>query len=241
MIGKLRFLAEGIALTIGAMAAILGLYMALVAGGALLRTAGDGLPHTRLIHIYSTPVHAEIILPMADDVADWRHLASAGGLRGTPAENEALAANATHVSIGWGAESFYRNVHQLSDIGLDDVLDGIWDDSLLHVSFLNKPDVIPGVMAIGLSEPGYRNLVAAVEAEFVRKNGKVVAAPGESYGTNDAFFDAVDSYSPLETCNEWVGDMLEVAGVVVGRFTPFSKTLIFSISVGDRVGDELGN
>lgn len=237
MRATLRALAEGIALTIGAMLAVVGLYFAIVAGGALLQTSGDGLPHTRLIHIYTTPVHADIILPVADDVVDWRHLAYAGGLRGTAAEQATLAAGATHVAIGWGAESFFRNVRLLSDVRLEYLLDGIWDDSLLHVSFLNDPASIPNVVPVALSEVGYRKLVADLQAEFAREGGVEVALAGESYGANDAFFEGVGSYSPLRTCNEWVGEKLRAAGVSVGRFTPFSQTLTISIGVDDVVGE----
>ncbi len=228
---------EGIALTIGALFAIIGLYAAMVAGGALLQSAGDGLPHTRVIQIYSSPVHADIILPVVDDVADWRHLAHVGGFRGSAADQAALAAGASHVAIGWGAESFYRNVRLLSDVRLRHLLDGIWDDSLLHVSYIGDPSSDPNVVNIALSEEGYRQLIADIQAEFTRKDAAEVALPGESYWTNDAFFEAEGSYHPLRTCNEWVGEKLRAAGVVVGRFTPFSQTLTISLGSGDMVGE----
>ena len=126
-------------------AMLVGGYVLAVILGAFLTTPRAEGPKTRLVHVYATPVHAEIVVPLVDDLADWRPLVRTGAFAGEEADWDLLADYATHASFGWGAESFYRNVRVLSDIRPAFVLDGIWDDSLVHMTLLDDPDSIPGV------------------------------------------------------------------------------------------------
>lgn len=210
-------------------ASLLGLYVLATLLGAVLVTAPAPDPKPRTIYILSTPIHAEIVVPIVDDVADWRGLIATPAFAGDPAERDLLADVATHASIGWGAESFYRNVRRLSDIRPRYVLDGLWDESLVHVTMIGDPAAIPGIIPLTLTEAGYRRLIGELRAAFALNDGVAIPVAGANYYANDGFFRGIGAYSPLVTCNEWVAARLRSAGVAVGRFTPFSQTLRFSL------------
>ena len=228
------------ALLAGLPASLLGLYALAAAVGALWTSAPAAGPQTRTIYLSFTPIHTEIIVPLVDDVADWRPLVATDAFPGDTAERDLLADLATHAAFGWGAESFYLNVRHLSDIRLAYVLDGLWDESLVHVTLLRDPQKSAGIVPLGLTEAGYRGLVEELRAAFARPGGAEIPVPGESYYGEDGFFRGTGTYSPLTTCNEWVAARLRHAGVAVGRFTPFAQTLGFSLSPppqGDETGD----
>ncbi|MEO1102818.1 MAG: TIGR02117 family protein, partial [Pseudomonadota bacterium] len=205
--------------------------------GAVWRTAATEGPAGRTIYLISTPIHAELVVPVVDDVADWRPLIVSGAFAGGKADHQLLADISTHAAIGWGARSFYFNVRRLRDIRLQYVLDGLWDESAVHVSMLSEPQEIDGAVRLDLTEAGYRQLIADLKASFAREDGAVQPLAGESYSWNDGFFEGSDAYSLLMTCNEWVGALLRRAGVSVGRFTPFSQTLLISLARPPQRGE----
>ncbi|MEM9223106.1 MAG: TIGR02117 family protein [Pseudomonadota bacterium] len=225
----MRFLGLAVAALAALAAASLGAFALATGVGALVRSEPEDAPATRTIYLIATPIHTEIIVPIADDVADWRGLVKSGAFRGGEADHDLLQELASHVAIGWGAESFYLNVKRLSDIRPRFVLDGIWDDSLVHVTLLSEPQSMEGTVSLTVSESGYRRLVSELEAAFARENGEAIPLQGASYHDSDGFFEGAASYSPLVTCNEWIAARLRSAGVSVGIFTPFSQTLLFSL------------
>ncbi|MEM8665818.1 MAG: DUF2459 domain-containing protein [Pseudomonadota bacterium] len=210
-------------------ATLLGAYGAATFVGAIWRSPAAEGPLTRTIYVVATPIHAEIVVPIEDDVANWRPLLETGAFPGEAADHHLLDDISTHAAIGWGAQSFYFNVHTLSDIRLRYVLDGLWDDTAVHVTMLSRPQDIPGIIPLSLTESGYRQLVEDLEASFAKPAGEVEPVPGESYFWNDGFFEGAGTYSPVVTCNVWVGALLRRAGVSVGRFTPFTQTLLISL------------
>ena len=66
----------------------------------------------------------------------------------------------------------------------------------------------------------------------LRRNpdGTLQPIPGSNYGDRDAFFEAVGDYSAVNTCNNWVGRAMQVAGIRVGWFTPLPKTMFLYLA-----------
>lgn len=218
-------LAAALAAILALVAAASGLYAVGTAAGAVLLAAGDAEPRTRRIYVFASPIHTDIVVPIADDVADWRPLLATDAFPGGPAERDLLADLGTHVGFGWGASAFFLNVYLLSDIRPRFVLDALWDDAVMHVTVFRDPDTSPAALPVDISEAGYRRLVDALRDSF----DAGAPLPGESYFDADGFFAARGSYSPLITCNVWAGEMLAGAGVRVGIWTPFAGTLVGSL------------
>lgn len=234
----LRLVAATLAATFALAATAAGLYAAGTVVGAIVLTGDDGEPRTRRIYVIATPIHTDIVVPIADDVADWRPLLASGAFPGDADDRALLQDLGTHVGFGWGASAFFLNVRLLSDIRPRFVLDALWDDAVMHVTVFRHPETSPAFLPVDLSDAGYRRLVAALGASFDAE----APIPGESYFDADGFFRAPDTYSLLVTCNVWAGQMLRTAGASVGIWTPFAGTLVGTLrrSGAVAVGAEAG-
>ncbi len=51
----------------------------------------------------------------------------------------------------------------------------------------------------------------------------------KGYGPRDAFFAANGQYTILETCNQWTGRALRLAGAPVAPWTPFSFLVTWNL------------
>ena len=49
-----------------------------------------------------------------------------------------------------------------------------------------------------------------------------IRRPEPGYGPHDAFYAAVGTYSPFQTCNEWLAAGLRQAGIRTGWWAPFA-------------------
>jgi uncharacterized protein (TIGR02117 family) len=202
-----------------------GLYGVATAAGFALRTAGDGEPRTRRIHVLATPVHTDLVLPIVDDVADWRALVLTDAFPRDGEHRRRLAESGSHVGFGWGSRTFFLNVRRLEDIRPRFLVAAASDTAVMHVTVFGDLAASSDVRAVDLSEAGYRRLVAALADAF----DPAAPLPGRSYHDADGFFSAAGTYSPFVTCNVWAGWMLADAGVDVGWWTPFAATLLASL------------
>ena len=203
-------------------AALAGAYLAFVLVGLApvnnrFSEPADGVT----IYLVSTAVHADVVMPLANEVVDWREHFPARCFR-------ASTAWATHVSVGWGDQGFFLETPAWSDLRLTTALKALfWPSaSCLHVSCTAPQYLVAGTRPIRLTHDQYRRL-----AEFVRESfdarGPLETArmPGKAYGAYDAFFRARGAYHCLNTCNSWVGEGMAIAGVRVPWKTPLPKTV----------------
>jgi uncharacterized protein (TIGR02117 family) len=143
------------------------------------------------------------------------------GVFGSEALRDGRYAAFAHVAVGWGERRFFVETPTWWDLRPGTVIAaGLGsDETVLHVEHIAPPVVGEHVRAVVLTPEQYRRL-----AEFIRASlapGKVMAG----YGSHDAFYPAHGRYDAFNTCNNWTGRALAVAGVRVGRWTPFSATV----------------
>ena len=164
------------------------------------------------IYVESNGIHTDLVLPKVAEGVDWRDLARPRDLR------DARYANFDHVAIGWGDKAFFLGTPRWRDVRPGVVLAAAWGDdrTLLHVEHLPEPTLGPDVRRVVLRPDEYRRLAA-----FVRASVAAGGAHYPGYDRSDAFLDARGRYSALRTCNAWTGEALRMAGVRVGRWTPF--------------------
>lgn len=224
-----RFVAAFIALPLALAVTYCGLA---VLGTIVIVPPGDE-PLTRRVAIFATPIHADIILPTHDELADWRPLVRSSAFAGSQGDRDLNSETVSHVAIGWGAESFYFNVQRLSDIRLRYAADAVWDKGVMHVTLWRDPATVEGVQWVWLTERGYAQLVERLQAAFVHRDQAAVPYPGRNYGPWDGFFHAVPDYSLIRTCNAWLGTLLRDAGAPVGFWTPFASSLTVSLRWGE--------
>ncbi|UXT23057.1 TIGR02117 family protein [Agrobacterium tumefaciens] len=186
----------------------------------------------REILLLSNPIHTDIALPVDDDLRrDFSELQEGGIAVNHPA--------AAYLVFGWGGRSFYTETPTWADLKPMPVLRSLTlDRSVMHVDVTGDfPTDFAGVKRLGISEAGYRRLVAAIRASFLRDDdgggpgGKVRLIPGVSYGLTDAFFEANGRFNALVGCNTWSAAMLREAGIRTGWWTPLPPLLRWSVAL----------
>ncbi len=169
----------------------------------------------------SNAVHSDIILPMKTEMMDWREFIPPGCF-------EQDTTSATHVAIGWGDRGFFIETPQWSDLKVSTAAKALFlpSSSCMHVSACGLDSLPEGARRVRLSAAQYAALVAFVKRSFRTDGaGSVRWIEGESYGSNDAFFEAVGSYHCFNTCNCWSGRAMQAAGIRTGWFTPLPKSM----------------
>ncbi len=181
------------------------------------RSSPDGIE----ILITSNLVHADFVLPIETDIIHWReHFPDDSFIGNTKA--------ATHVAIGWGDREFFIKTRTWADLRMATAIKALlWpSSSCLHVAFHTASSLDKDARSVKISVEQYRQLVEYINASFRRsRSGGKMPIEAAAYGTNDAFFDATGTYHCLNTCNSWVGDGMQTAGIRTGWFTPLPKAV----------------
>lgn len=124
-----------------------------------------------------------------------------------------------YLDFGWGDEEFYR----AEEVGVGRALKAaLWPtDAVMHVTaFTAAPaDYFPAseVIAIGLSEAGFRALVAALDDSFAPGADGALVPLGPGKYRFSEFFAARGTYFLLNTCNNWTAGTLRAAGYPITR------------------------
>ncbi len=204
----LRFLFYAVALVAGLAALYLGANAALsrIPVAKLDPNAAPDVP----VFLRSNGVHTDLVLPVHHPQMDWSQQLHY-------ADTQANDSSFEYVGIGWGDKGFYLDTPTWADLKfVTAVRAGFWlSTTAMHTTFYHAADLRPGpaTVALHLSHAEYARLLAYIQASFQRDAaGKVRPISGHSYGRNDAFYEANDTYSLFHTCNSWTNDGLKVAG-----------------------------
>jgi uncharacterized protein (TIGR02117 family) len=170
------------------------------------------------IHLVSNGWHVSLVLP----AGEWpRELALA--------PYGVDVSQARFVAFGWGERRFYMETRTFADADLATGLRALaWNaDTVVHATFLDAVDEThPRVRTLTVGPAQLDALNAYVRDAFA---GAAPEAAGEGFGLADAFFRANGTYSPIATCNEWVGAALRAAGIPIGAWTPLSQSLLWRL------------
>lgn len=165
------------------------------------------------ILVETNGVHTALVMPLITPEKDWRAVFSARDLR------EPLRPY-THIFVSWGERAVFLDTHRWQDISPLTILRATTGSgSLLHVAHYVRPAPGNDARPLRLTSAEYQRLVTAIE-QSVAPTSPRRHYPG--YDSYDVFYDAVGTYWIGRTCNQWTSDMLAIAGVKVGRWTPFS-------------------
>lgn len=167
------------------------------------------------IWVESNGIHTDLVMPKRAAGVDWRSVFEADAI-GDP-----RFAGHEFVAIGWGERRFFLDTPTWWDVRAQTVVAAALgsNETVLHVEHVARPVEGERVQRVVLREAEYRRL-----AEFVRAS-LAEERPVRGYGNYDAFYSARGRYDALRTCNTWTGAALRVAGVRVGRWTPFPATV----------------
>lgn len=208
--------------------ALVGLVALLALAYLLAAWVGSSLPENRAIDpagqktvqimVETNGTHTSIVVPVVSATKDWRETFPSAAV---PRPDGQMP---THLAIGWGEREVFLNVPTWGELKASTALRiaATGGEPLMRVSHYVRPAPGPNHRPVWISPAQYQRLVAAIEQALPAPE------PGEPRpilrGTyaDDAYYDALGSYSLVNTCNTWVGDMLAQAGVEMGRWTPLA-------------------
>lgn len=174
-----------------------------LAASARAETAPGQPALTRIIYVASNGWHTAIIVPRAALPP------------GTLPEAEDFP-DAPFLEFGWGDREYYPNPRpSLAAALAAGLLPG---DSVMHLAGLTQPPRAGGgteVVSLAVAEAGFARMIAGVDGTFDRKGARraKVVAPGLHTGGN--FYPAHGTFHLFNTCNTWVAERLEAAGVAL--------------------------
>jgi hypothetical protein len=151
--------------------------------------------------------HAELALPAA----------FVSGQRGATADALSHLRSSPWVLVGWGDARFYMGTGW-SLRRIRDGLRALWPDNpaVLRLTPLDRsPDQAfeRGVLRIEISERGAQRLLRRLDRSFQTAGGRTIPlAAGQSNGSA-VYFQSVERFSVGRLCNNWVGQLLNAAGV----------------------------
>lgn len=201
-----------------ALFAIIALYVLAGIGGSLIPANDDWEePESGItIYIHDNGIHAGLILPRANSIADWSDLVRPEDLPDPRDASEWLL-------FGWGDRVFYVETPTWWDLRPQTAVIALFgsEASLVHVDHIPSFAPADTIRAITVTPDQYARIAETIRAQFaLDTEGR--AQPVRGYGAYDVFYEAHDRYSAIQTCNEWTGRILRDAGVRVGIWTPFN-------------------
>ncbi len=172
-------------------------------------------------------VHAALVLPSQDGETRWNSLFP-------PANTAAPARSGKHsmMSIGWGDRSFFLNVPDWNKLRPSIAIYALsgMDGTVLHVEYVDPPTPSKDAIPIRLSAEAYARLTAYILASTrTDSSGKAIVIAGHAYGDGDAFYEANGRYTPFTTCNQWVRNALDAAGVRTAWWSPLDVPLFWQL------------
>lgn len=140
--------------------------------------------------------------------------------------------------IGWGSRKFYLETETWDDLRVSTVCYALsgFDQTTVHVRLISGMDWPKDASRkIRISPDQFAKLGVHIVSSFrLDSVGKGIPIAGANYRNDDAFLEGQGNYNLFRTCNVWVGEGLEKAGVRVGVWTVTPKALFASLPDDSR-------
>lgn len=173
------------------------------------------------IYVSSNGVHTDFVLPVNNKICNWNTSFPLTDFNGTDS-------TWTHIAFGWGNKEFYLNTPTWNDLTFLTAFKAAFGigPAAMHVTrYRTEPAVSKNCTRYVITEEQYARLVNYLM--FHLSNDKIapklIVHPG--YGYNDRFYESAGTYSLINTCNEFTGNGMQVAGLPVGVWTPMEHMI----------------
>jgi uncharacterized protein (TIGR02117 family) len=201
-------------------------YLAAALLGSLLPVNGDWTEPDdgTTVYLRSNGVHVDVVMPAVAQGLDWRPLLPADDFADAPEEPRWFG-------FGAGERQVYLETPTWREIKPRTIWSALAGGKrVLHVDRTTDPG--EDLYAVRLRPEEYRRLWSAIRAEF---DGPPSRIDHPGYGPDDAFYHSHGRASAFNTCNNWVGDKLRLAGVRTSLWSPFAQGLSWRYRpVGDQ-------
>lgn len=171
------------------------------------------------IMVETNGVHTGIVMPVVTAEKDWRETFPSAGM---PRETDGWMP--THVAVGWGEKEVFLNTPTWGDLKAGTALRIAFrgGEALMRVGHYVNPMPSDHHRELTLRPKEYRRLVAQIEGALPPSAGNEERFSYDSFERGARNYDASGRYTLANTCNQWVGDTLAIAGVKMGQWTPLA-------------------
>ena len=135
-----------------------------------------------------------------------------------------------HIGLGWGGRDFYLNTPTWADVEIGTAIKSVlWDETVLRVDYRPAPTCSAEDCREWLVDDAAYLRVAAYVRDTLRLSQDRSVQAGPGYGGRDTFYVANGRYTIIDTCNQWSGRALRLAGAPVAPWTPFSFLVLWHL------------
>ncbi len=175
------------------------------------------------VYILSNGVHMDMVLPIKNSYKDWSrdirfdHTIS----RDTTME---------YLAFGWGDKGFYLETPEWSDLKFSVAFKAMFylGTSAMHCTFYKNMREGSHCKKLVMSQDAYQKLVTYIEESFQHNAyNELLHIKDNSYGNNDAFYEAKRVYNLFYTCNTWANNALKSCGQKACLWTPSDKGMFY--------------
>jgi uncharacterized protein (TIGR02117 family) len=182
-------------------------------------------PRKVTIYFMQSGVHTDIIVPVHHKIQNWDAL--------FPYENNKVYDTTFHwIGIGMGDKRFFLTTPSFSDLTLSTAFRGTFglNGAAIHAYYHYEIPVDRPIIKLKITENQYRRLCGYIKGTIRFKNNKPVLLESTVEGTvfdYDRYYDALGTYSALNTCNSWVNEGLKAAGQRGCYWTAFAGGIFY--------------
>ena len=173
------------------------------------------------IFLKSDGIHTDFILPMKNEIFDWRTKINKT-LFDIELEPD------TMLEVGWGEQGFYFEIPTWADLTPRIAFKAMCvpSTSLFHVKAYNEfPESFKFLQTVYIDSIQYEKLVQYILKGFEQENGELIHIEGRSYTENDVFYRSPYKYHALNNCNVWVIKGLRHIGLRTALWSPIAHAI----------------
>ena len=200
---------------------LIGLYflLAVIFSGVIVNKNQDQ-PKELAVYIATNGFHTDIVMPVKTETLDWSEKIKFS-------DTKSKDSFQNFVAVGWGNEDFFINIPSWAELKLSIAVKAALGigPSAIRAAFLKSVEEDESCRKIELSESQYVDLVNFIESYFKKDslgNFINISTPN-TYGYDDAFYEAKGRFTPFFTCNTWANSALKSAGLRSCLWTPFQS------------------
>ena len=105
---------------------------------------------------------------------------------------------------------------------------GVHTDVVLHITYYDEIAEDDLTYKIKISKKQYSLIIDTIKNSLQYKDEKPINIKTTSqYGENDAFYEAIGSYSIFHTCNTWTNNLLKKASLPASFWLAFDDGILY--------------
>ncbi len=170
------------------------------------------------IYIKTNGVHTDIVVPIRNEQIDWSKVVK---FENTISKDTTFK----FLGMGWGDKGFYLETPTWADLKASVAFKAATglSTTAIHATYFHTIKENSACKKILISKEQYGRLVKYIENSFQKDpiGQNIPIKTNANYDQNDAFYEAIGSYSMLHTCNTWANDALKSCGQKCCLWTPF--------------------